>query len=75
MRKSQSNRMRVAFGAGIALALSACDASNETPLLPPSFSNAAGGVVSTSEPESGAGTTAASDTTPTQRGAYVGAGY
>jgi hypothetical protein len=75
MRKSQSNRMRVALGAGIALALSACDASNETPLLPPSFSSSAGGVVSTSEPESGAGTTAASDTTTTQRGAYVGAGY
>jgi hypothetical protein len=73
MRKEQSKRgMRMALGAGIALSLSACDARSEMPLLPPVFSSAA--EVTTPEPE-GAGTTTASDTTTTQRGAYVGAGY
>ena len=67
MRKDQSKRgMRMALGAGIALSLSACEARSEMPLVPPVFSN--------SELE-GAQTTTASDSTTTQRGAYVGAGY
>lgn len=74
MRKDQSKRgMRMALGAGIALSLSACEARSEMPLLPPVFSSAAE-VTNTSEPE-GAQTTTASDSTTTQRGAYVGAGY
>lgn len=73
MRKDQSKRgMRMALGAGIALSLSACEARSEMPLLPPVFSSAA--EVTNSEPE-GAQTTTASDSTTTQRGAYVGAGY
>lgn len=71
MRKDQSKRgMRMALGAGIALSLSACEARSEMPLLPPVFSSAA--EVTTPAPE---GATTASDSTTTQRGAYVGAGY
>lgn len=60
--------MRVALG-GIALSLSACDAGNEMPLLPPHTQTAEASTAQLSE------SPPPSDSTTTQRGAYVGAGF